>query len=181
MAPELIQDFNAEYSRSCDVYSFGVIMWEIASRQIPWHRADRVIPDVQVCAAVTSGRREAIPQDTPLSYARLIGLCWAQRAEERPVITVAVQELEQHRNKVVGIPIPEGYNCPITQEIMREPMIDRAGHSFERTAIENWLRAHDTCPLGCEPLQPADLTPNRALRDAIEEFLAANPQMQLGV
>ena len=33
-APELLQE--AEYDRSIDVYSFGIMMWELVSRKLPW-------------------------------------------------------------------------------------------------------------------------------------------------
>jgi len=74
--------------------------------------------------------------------------------------------------------VPEAYYCPITCDIMREPVMDREGHTFERAAIEQWIEAHHTCPTSRVPLELADLAPNRALRDAIEEFLAANPALR---
>ena len=43
---------------------------------------------------------------------------------------------------------PERYLCPITQEVMAEPVMDRMGHNFEKAAIEAWLQRHDDCPLG---------------------------------
>ena len=72
--------------------------------------------------------------------------------------------------------IPQAFLCSITLEVMREPVIDREGHTFERSEIENWLQEHNTCPISRHHLELADLAPNRALRDAIDEFFASNTQ-----
>ena len=39
--------------------------------------------------------------------------------------------------------------CPITRELMTDPVIDRDGNSYERSAIENWVRQHGTSPIVC--------------------------------
>ena len=38
-----------------------------------------------------------------------------------------------------GSRIPPDFICPITQEIMRDPVIALDGHSYERTAITQWF------------------------------------------
>ena len=58
LAPELMSDLDAEYISSCDVFSFGMIMWEIAARKIPWSRPGRVITDAQVAALLGGGNAE---------------------------------------------------------------------------------------------------------------------------
>lgn len=59
--------------------------------------------------------------------------------------------------------------CPITAEIMVDPVIDRDGNTYERTAIEEWLKRHGTSPITRRPLNFSDLTPNRVLKNAIDE------------
>jgi len=67
--------------------------------------------------------------------------------------------------------VPPEFICPITRDIMLEPVVDREGHTFERAAIEHWVvEHHNTCPISRAPLELADLVPNRALHDAIERF-----------
>ena len=36
--------------------------------------------------------------------------------------------------------------CPITDEIMRDPVIAADGHTYERRAITEWFAHHDTSP-----------------------------------
>ena len=43
--------------------------------------------------------------------------------------------------------------CPLTLEILREPVNTIYGHKFERKAILGWLQDHSTCPLTQQPLK----------------------------
>eukprot|EP00750_Incisomonas_marina_P031429 INCI814.1.p1 GENE.INCI814.1~~INCI814.1.p1 ORF type:complete len:892 (-),score=174.59 INCI814.1:1298-3973(-) len=63
------------------------------------------------------------------------------------------------------------FTCPITTEIMVDPVICPEGHSFERAAVEAWLRTHSTNPVTRNPLKPSQLSPNRALKQNIELFI----------
>jgi hypothetical protein len=65
--------------------------------------------------------------------------------------------------------LTSAFTCPISLEIMVDPVITKQGYSFERTAILNWLRTNKTCPLTREPLEQKDLVPNLALKRDIEE------------
>jgi Mg-chelatase subunit ChlD len=65
--------------------------------------------------------------------------------------------------------IPQSFLCPITQEKMVDPVSDENGHTFERSAIEAWLKKHQTSPITNLPYTSYVLVPNRSLRDAMEE------------
>lgn len=81
----------------------------------------------------------------------------------------------QESNKNEENEFPQSFFCPLTLELMKDPVVDPEGNSFERSAIENWLKSNNTSPITRNPLSVADLIPNRALRDAIEEKRAKNP------
>lgn len=66
--------------------------------------------------------------------------------------------------------IPNGYECPITGELMVDPVVAADGHTYERAAIEEWFRAHATSPLTRATLSCRTLLPNFALKKAISEF-----------
>ena len=71
--------------------------------------------------------------------------------------------------------IPEAFLCPITLQCMTDPATTADGHSYERSAIANWLQqrsAAPTSPLTGMLLPSLGLTPNHALRHAIEKWLA---------
>jgi hypothetical protein len=64
--------------------------------------------------------------------------------------------------------------CPITQEVMKDPVIAADGHSYERAAIEKWFktkRAPPTSPSTNLALPHTLLVPNHALKAAIEDHL----------
>lgn len=64
--------------------------------------------------------------------------------------------------------IPPQYVCPITGELMREPVTTADGHSFERRAIEKWLLTHSTSPMTGALLPHKQLSPAIALRQLID-------------
>ncbi|XP_024515774.1 uncharacterized protein LOC112340861 [Selaginella moellendorffii] len=73
---------------------------------------------------------------------------------------------------------PEFVDC-ITQEVMKDPVIAADGHSYERSAIEAWLKTHDTSPKTGEVLPSLgssgggvdkSLRPNHNLRGQIIEY-----------
>jgi len=66
--------------------------------------------------------------------------------------------------------VPDGFLCPITGEIMKDPVIDNQGISYEREAIEEWLRRGNTTSPFQQPLQLCDLRPNVDLRKSIEDW-----------
>lgn len=67
---------------------------------------------------------------------------------------------------------PDDFKCPISLEIMSDPVILSSGHTFDRASIQRWLDSgHRTCPITKLPLpdQPS-LIPNHALRSLISNF-----------
>lgn len=69
------------------------------------------------------------------------------------------------------IPIPESITCPITGLLMRETVMTLNGQSYDKFAIEHWLKEHSTDPKTNTVLTNKTLIPNYALRNSVEEFL----------
>ena len=74
-----------------------------------------------------------------------------------------------------GSPVPDGYECPITQEVMTDPVVAADGQSYERADITRWLAGHNTSPATGAVLASTALTPNVALRKAIAEWRERQP------
>jgi DNA repair exonuclease SbcCD ATPase subunit len=66
--------------------------------------------------------------------------------------------------------IPDGFKCPITQEIMKDPVILETGQTYEREAIEKWLQEKRTDPATGQQLSSVMLIPNISLRKNIDEW-----------
>jgi hypothetical protein len=67
----------------------------------------------------------------------------------------------------------EDYNpnliCSLTMQLMRDPVIDSDGNTYEKSAIEDWLRLKGTSPMTRKPMHVSSLRPNRALKNIIED------------
>jgi hypothetical protein len=66
-------------------------------------------------------------------------------------------------------PLPDSFYCPITLELIRKPVIDPDGRTFERDAIVNWIRVNGTSPVTRNALAVSQLRSNEALCDLIED------------
>lgn len=89
-----------------------------------------------------------------------------------------VEELGQASsdlNRSLSSKIPQDFRCPISLELMKDPVIVSTGQTYERDFIEKWLKAgHVTCPKTQQPLTNTTLTPNYVLRSLIAQWCEAN-------
>ncbi|NXC32607.1 WSDU1 protein, partial [Campylorhamphus procurvoides] len=71
-----------------------------------------------------------------------------------------------------AVPVPDEFLCPITRELMKDPVIAADGYSYEREAMEHWLSSkRRSSPMTNLPLPSLLLTPNRTLKMAISRWL----------
>lgn len=74
------------------------------------------------------------------------------------------------RNDVVVNP-PDEFRCPISLDLMRDPVIVATGQTYDRTSISRWIEAgHPTCPKSGQKLGHVNLIPNYALRSLISQW-----------
>lgn len=65
--------------------------------------------------------------------------------------------------------IPDSYLCPINHVLMEFPVLAEDGNTYEKSAIEQWIRTKPISPMDNRtPLSLDRLVPNRALKDAID-------------
>ncbi|XP_028781106.1 U-box domain-containing protein 8-like [Neltuma alba] len=76
--------------------------------------------------------------------------------------------------------LPDHFKCPISLEIMSDPVILSSGHTFDRASIQRWLDAgHRVCPISKLPLPDhPSLIPNHALRSLISNYALISPLEQ---
>lgn len=75
------------------------------------------------------------------------------------------------------IEIPPYFLCPISLQIMKDPVTTITGITYDRENIEQWLRTAQeaTCPFTNQPLpRDSDLTPNHMLRRLIQAWCTSN-------
>ncbi|KAL0426593.1 UNVERIFIED_CONTAM: E3 ubiquitin-protein ligase PUB24 [Sesamum latifolium] len=76
-----------------------------------------------------------------------------------------------------NIEVPEYFICPISLQIMKDPVTAVSGITYDRESIENWLfKSHNTiCPVTKQGLsRQSDLTPNHTLRRLIQAWCSLN-------
>jgi serine/threonine protein kinase len=108
MAPELMSD-DPEYKKASDIFSMGVIFWEIFSRQIPWSNfnfnqfgADSKFAEKIKKNETEGDGRQKIPKDCPKSSALLIGNCWKTGSSDRPSIDKVIGDVDNNENDLKG-------------------------------------------------------------------------------
>lgn len=92
MAPELFQR-TARKSKASDVYSFGITLWEISSRKIPFYD---VSDEMRVIYFIVNGEKERIPDDCPIPFSQVIQHCWNSNQGDRPPMSTIVAALERN-------------------------------------------------------------------------------------
>jgi serine/threonine protein kinase len=85
MEPKRILNPNFPYTKSSDIYSLGVLMWEISSGCPPFknNSFSRCDKDALVYAIINGVREKPIP-NTPKEYEELYKNCWDQEPNQRP-------------------------------------------------------------------------------------------------
>ncbi|CAD5193522.1 unnamed protein product [Musa acuminata subsp. malaccensis] len=111
MAPEVLR--NEKSNEKCDVYSFGVILWELATLRMPWSGMN----PMQVVGAVGfQDRRLDVPKEVDPLVARIIWECWQTDPSLRPSfaqLTTALRSLQ----RLVIPSHQETQSPPMPQEI----------------------------------------------------------------
>src|SRR4051794_8694695 len=90
MAPEVLR--GHQYTKAADIYSFGIMMNEFLSEEIPYNN----IPHDELLAIkICKGLRPIISEDIPKLLADLINKCWDAEKENRPTIKELYQILNE--------------------------------------------------------------------------------------
>lgn len=75
----------------------------------------------------------------------------------------------------LGVHIPYHFRCPISLELMRDPVTVCTGQTYDRASIESWVSTgNTTCPVTRATITDFTLIPNHTLRRLIQEWCVAN-------
>ncbi|XP_009109670.2 U-box domain-containing protein 17 [Brassica rapa] len=73
------------------------------------------------------------------------------------------------------ITVPKDFVCPISLDLMSDPVIISTGQTYDRTSIARWIEeGHCTCPKTGQMLVDSRIVPNRALKNLIVQWCAAS-------
>ncbi|XP_059649381.1 serine/threonine-protein kinase EDR1 [Cornus florida] len=111
MAPEVLR--NEPSNEKCDVYSFGIILWELATLRLPWSGMN----PMQVVGAVGfQNRRLEIPKEVDPLVARIIWECWQTDPNLRPSFEQLMVALKPLQRLVIPSHFDQ-QSSPLPQEI----------------------------------------------------------------
>lgn len=94
-SPEILN--RSTYSLSTDIYSLGIVMWELLQQGRPFeeHRANYPGPEIVLTGAIANNNlRPSFPQSTPEAFKQLITQCWANDPSSRPAASDVVRSLD---------------------------------------------------------------------------------------
>ncbi|KAF0910702.1 hypothetical protein E2562_004694 [Oryza meyeriana var. granulata] len=109
MAPEVIE--HKPYDHKADVFSFGILMWELLTGKIPY---EYLTPLQAAVGVVQKGLRPTIPKNAHAKLSELLQKCWQQDPAERPDFSEILETLQRiaeevgdehdgkHKEKILG-------------------------------------------------------------------------------
>lgn len=84
----------------------------------------------------------------------------------------AAQALLLRKAGLADLPHPDGFMCPVTLEVMQDPVVASDGHSYERSSLVRILESTGVSPLTRENLNGRIVVPNINLRKRIRDYAA---------
>lgn len=150
-APELFKR-DSVANPSTDVYSLGMVLWEIASRKIPFGDAESEDTAIDW---IKSGEKERFPVDCPKDFVAIATQCWSTSPAQRPPVEAVVAALESLLKSLpivdessalsaadAAAPAPQ-QECAVCMDNTPDHALVPCGHIF----CESCAKAAKNCPI----------------------------------
>ncbi|XP_026582503.1 mitogen-activated protein kinase kinase kinase 7 isoform X3 [Pseudonaja textilis] len=112
MAPEVFEGSN--YSEKCDVFSWGIILWEVITRRKPFDEIGG--PAFRIMWAVHNGTRPPLIKHLPKPIESLMTRCWSKDPSQRPSMEEIVKIMTHLMQYFPGADEPLQYPCQYSDE-----------------------------------------------------------------
>ena len=88
---------NARHTKQSDVYSLGIVFWELATRK---QIHDEYDDEVVILAQVKIGERPIIPSEIPEKYKQIIQNAWKHNPQQRPTCFQLMEDLYNEMDRI---------------------------------------------------------------------------------
>jgi len=153
MAPELLRGDIERITPTIDIYSFGILLWEVIHRDRP-HPTTWGL-SVLFREVAQNGMRPNIDGDVPSAFAQLTQLCWHRDPKRRPTSEQLLAALEHI------VPSQEEFPRLVSTELENDPenaepfyVWDPEARTFLSDALFDSQDADGTCSIAFEDGQP---------------------------
>ncbi|XP_034232594.1 mitogen-activated protein kinase kinase kinase 13 isoform X2 [Thrips palmi] len=137
MAPEIIR--NEPCSEKVDIWSFGVVLWELLTCETPYRDVDS---SAVIWGVGSASLHLPIPTTCPSGFRLLVKQCWAAKPRNRPSFKHILLHLEIASIEVLCTPAQEYFNTQATwKEEVREHMSVMKSANNKRPILETELIA----------------------------------------
>ncbi|PCI36711.1 MAG: hypothetical protein COB50_04365 [Thiotrichales bacterium] len=94
LAPETLTTATGGYSKAADIYSYGIVLWEIVMGYKPfaYFKGD----NNELRKLIVAGKKQNIPSYVPETYAKIISSCWEHDPSKRYSLETIIDLLEQY-------------------------------------------------------------------------------------
>lgn len=96
MAPEVIT--SSTYSVKADTYSYGIVLWEIMSRQPPYKNTNGPTVIYRVVNLNERPDISLVPADCPIQLMEIMKACWERDPTKRPLLGLVAKSLQKLLN-----------------------------------------------------------------------------------
>ncbi len=117
MAPELFE--GEPHSAAADIYSLGMVLWEIVARRTPFTGRVAAV----IIGMVLAGKRETLPDNCPEIFKRLIIACWHADPKQRPSAGEVGDQLDAELSQVTGVPLSEIKRVGVREDEKTFPVV----------------------------------------------------------
>ena len=90
MPPEIMRNFSARINKKCDLFSYGMILFELFAHKKPYSDLEN---EVDVLESVKKGKRPPIPPSLPPYLHDLLRSCWEEDPHLRPTFDDFVNKI----------------------------------------------------------------------------------------
>ncbi|KAL9244080.1 hypothetical protein vseg_017890 [Gypsophila vaccaria] len=164
LAMDMMVVFNKADDRNADI-----AMIERLAKKLELHTVDDLKAETKAVTRLAKDKRVEDNLENIIDvlnkFKQMAGLEETNVFEDRPIYK-APEPI-----KSPNADIPQEFLCPITLEIMTDPVIVATGQTYERESIQKWLDSnHRTCPKTGQTLAHLSLAPNYALKNLIMQW-----------